>query len=92
MTARAPTWHAGRPDAVQFLFDFRLSLGLQAFAFGTGLVAGFIDDLVSAFLRLFDDFGCLSLGFAQLLARFLMSQLQITSRAVGSVRPSAIFF
>ena len=86
MTARAPAGTQGVLDAVQFLFDFRLGLGLQAFAFGTGLVAGFIDDLVSAFLRLFDDFGCLSLGFAQLLARFLMSQLQITSRAVGSVQ------
>lgn len=79
-------------DVVQFLFDFCLGLGFQVFVFGMGLVVGFIDDLVSVFFCLFDDFGCLSFGFVQLLVCFFMSQFQIMSCVVGSVQVVSDFF
>src|SRR3990167_821425 len=73
-------------DTIQFLLDLGQSLGLHTVSFDTGLITGFVDYLSSALLGLLNDFSSLAFGFAQLLTRFLLGQLQVTSRTASSVQ------
>ena len=91
LTANGQSTHLGTQgvfDAVQFLFDLGLSLSLHTFSFDASLITGFVDDLSTAFLGLLNDFSCLCLSIAQLMARFLLGQLQVASCSVSSVQSS----
>jgi hypothetical protein len=63
-----------------------MSRSLHTVSFDTGFFNSFFDDLVTAFLGLLNDLGCLCFGFAQLLTHFLVGQLQVTSCTAGSVQ------
>ena len=71
---------------VDFLLDFRLSLRLDPVAFGTGLGLCVLDDLSGTLVGLLDDLGCLTIGLVHILGGEMLSHLQITSPAVGSVK------
>ena len=73
-------------DTVQFLFDLGMSRSLHTVSFDAGFFNSLFDDLVTAFLGLLNDLGCLCFSLAQLLTHFLVGQLQVASCTTGSVQ------